>query len=475
MNERADRDPSRVDEHTARVVRAFVRSAIESLSVLPEIAEPVWEYDSALERGPDDNFRENKKRVRVLWLVLSDAWLSSVPGYRGCIERLHADPVIGGHLNRLIGTVSSAQRIEPISVLSALVYAVVDDQEHIEFSDERFNKKWTELEQFFCSDSCLVKLVAPLPGLDLPRFPLLLNSEIELDRFTEEEATRCFHIGLIRPMSMRFPVIDGKNVVGVRCVTSTPTIISEPDQSIPHAEAVAEGRFGRRPLGMQHLLVDDVLSALRLFKRADIRAAGYASWTDAYALRGGTMFQLLGQWPLFGSYALSEDEVPGLLRLWRLLEDGAGTFAFSIHRFNLAFDRGRVADRIVDLVIAAESLLLGDLDTQYRGELRYRFALRAAKFIEHPRYSQHDVFRVMRQAYDARSAIVHGGVPSETHLPEDRKAKLAPFVNAVEELVRLGLRKALAMTEDAKKLRQAEYWDGLVLSNGTARSDQRTI
>src|SRR5262249_41006290 len=143
----------------------------------------------------------------------------------------------------------------------------------------------------------------------------------------------------------------------------------------------------------------------------------------------------------------------------------AARFGFSIHRFNLAFDRGLLADRIVDLVIAAESLFLGDLGKRDRGELRFRFALRAAKYIEHPAYGKRDIFPVMRQPYDARSAVVHGGSPQETHLPNDESGKLPAFIDAVEELVRLGLRKAILMKQDGKKLRQADYWDTLVFSN----------
>jgi hypothetical protein len=173
---------------------------------------------------------------------------------------------------------------------------------------------------------------------------------------------------------------------------------------------------------------------------------------------------VLGQWPYGGRFELSEGDVPRFLELWHLLEEGAVRFGFSIHRFNLAFDRGLLADRIVDLVIAAEALFLGDLDQNYRGELRFRFALRAAKFIEQTTYSEHEVFRVMRQAYDARSAIVHGGLPKETRLPGNQSADLPTFVDAAEDLVRLALRKALSMKEDGKKLRQAEYWDTLVLS-----------
>jgi hypothetical protein len=116
------------------------------------------------------------------------------------------------------------------------------------------------------------------------------------------------------------------------------------------------------------------------------------------------------------------------------------------------------------LVIAAEALFLGDLDVQDRGELRFRFALRAAKFIEHPTYGEHDIFRVMRRAYDARSAIVHGGSQKDTRLPDNQSAELPTFIDAIEELVRLGLRKALSLKEDGKKLRQAEYWDTFLFS-----------
>ena len=124
----------------------------------------------------------------------------------------------------------------------------------------------------------------------------------------------------------------------------------------------------------------------------------------------------------------------------------------------------------MDLVIAAEALLLSDLDERYRGELRFRFALRAAKFIEHARYSEHEVFRVMRQAYDARSAIAHGGsLPKETHLPYNRSADLPTFIDMIEELVRLGLRKALSINGGGKKMRQAEYWDTLVFSKASPK------
>ena len=57
---------------------------------------------------------------------------------------------------------------------------------------------------------------------------------------------------------------------------------------------------------------------------------------------------------------------------------------------------------------------------------------------------------------------MHGGSPKETTLPDNQSATLSIFIDVVEELVRLGIRKALAMKDEGKRLRQAEYWDTLV-------------
>ena len=291
-----------------------------------------------------------------------------------------------------------------------------------------------------------------------------MNTELVLDRLTDDEVTRCYQTGVIQPISPQFPLISEEVAVGIRRTRFLPKLIRRGGEPQEPPENVDEGSFGNRPLLRDHLVIDDVLSALRLFKHTQIRSAGFASWIDSSCLNSGTSFQRLGQYPWSGKFELSEGEVPDFIELWHLLEQGSVRFGFSIHRFNLAFERGLLADRIVDLVIAAESLFLGDLNVQDRGELRFRFALRAAKFIDHQNYGERDIFRVMRQAYDARSAIVHGGSPKETRLPDNQSATLPTFIDAIEELVRLGLRKALSMKEDGKKMRQAEYWDTLVFS-----------
>jgi hypothetical protein len=450
---------------TERDLRDFVRDAVSNFAVASSNSALGLEDDTRWEQGADGHFRELKRRTRKFWPILNGEWLRLQPDYQTCVECLKSDVVIGVHLGSLVGTSMSARAFEANDILMSLMYAILDDQGPLAFTDERFHSHWVELVGFLGADRLANKIVAPLPNLLVPAFPLQLNNELALDRLTEEEVTRCYEVGVIQPVSRRFPLIYRDVSVGIRKTMYLPKLIyrgDQPPEGPPDPQD--EGSFGNRPIFQVDLAIDDVLSALRLFKRTQVRSSGFASWTDSPWLAGSTTFRALAQSRPSGKFELSDAEVPHFVELWRLLEQGAAGFAFSIHRFNLAFDRGLLADRLVDLVIAAEALLLGDLDEKYRGELRFRFALRGAKSIEHPKYSEHDVFRVMRQAYDARSAFVHGGSPNETRLPDDQSAKLPAFIDAIEDLVRLGLRKALSMKEAGKKVRQSEYWDTLVLS-----------
>ena len=68
--------------------------------------------------------------------------------------------------------------------------------------------------------------------------------------------------------------------------------------------------------------MDDLLSAMRLFKRTQVRAAGHATWTES-PWGTATSFLTQGRWPFFGGYDLTKEEIPRFLELWHLLEDGA--------------------------------------------------------------------------------------------------------------------------------------------------------
>lgn len=460
-----DQSIGSLNPQTERAVHEFVHDAVSQLSELLKDSRPEFDDYIRWESGSDGFFRERKRRVRLLVPTLSLEWVKSHRNYQACSDALKSEAIIASHLDHVVGTSLGRSRLDASHILQSLVYAMVDDEGILAFNEEKFCHTLDAWIDFFRSDRIDHKLVAPLPYLRVP-FPLRLNDEVTLDCMTDEEVTRCSHVGVIRPLS-GFPYIERQVAVGIRKSASLPKLIRRGDE--PHeALQTDEGVFGRRPVLYDHLVVDDVLSALRLFKRTRIRAAGLASWSSSHFGGGGTSYRVLGQWPYGGAFELSDNEVPSFVELWQLLEKEAEHLRFSIRRFNMAFDRGLPDDRIVDLVIAAEALFLADAE-KYQGELRFRFALRAAKFIEHPICSEREVFRLMKQAYAVRSTIVHGGSPTKISLPGNPSANLSTLIDAIEDLVRLGLCKALSM-KDGRKIRRSDYWDSLVFRDDSLRS-----
>lgn len=449
-----------------RVVREFTRQAVARVAAVSDIPIQDFEISTNWELGPDGHFRERRVRKPGLWRILQH--YQSVPGYRDAVQVLTVDPLIGSHVGRLVGTQLSATRLAADDILWSLLHAMANDEGVFEFTDECFDRKWQELLDFCEAEQILLKLVAPIPCLNTPTLPLRLNDELVIDKLSEAEVTICCQVGVLRPLRPSVPIVTSDLAVGLRKTTWTRKIIRSSNEPLPETDLMSEGSFGRRPTVVDHLAVDDVLSALRLLKEGQVRTSGYVSWVDCHWIGGGVSYTPMGHWPFIGGCGLDEDEIVPLIELWRQLEGSAGRLAFPIHRFNLAFERGLLADRIVDLVIAAESLFLSDIDVHDRGELRFRFALRAAKFIEHPSYSERELFRVMRRAYDIRSSIVHGGSPKATGLPNNDAADLLQFVDGIEELVRLALRKAIGMQERGAQLRKSEFWEAMLL-----RSDSK--
>ncbi len=75
--------------------------------------------------------------------------------------------------------------------------------------------------------------------------------------------------------------------------------------------------------------------------------------------------------------------------------------------------------------------------------MRYRLSERFAFFMEQaPNYSRRQLFDFNLQAYDVRSAIVHGDTP-EVRSPQEGVVSMDVFVDRVEELLRLALRQAI--------------------------------
>lgn len=137
----------------------------------------------------------------------------------------------------------------------------------------------------------------------------------------------------------------------------------------------------------------------------------------------------------------------------------------ALRRFNCAY-QGEFKDRLIDQMIAFESLYLG-----YDQELKYRLALRAAFLLGKDEGERTDIFNNMRKVYKLRSDIVHGN-------KEVNGQELKQIIPQTEEYLRQSIRRFLSLLSKGhslKSLRQ-ETDKGLakldenILSNGVLLS-----
>jgi hypothetical protein len=199
-----------------------------------------------------------------------------------------------------------------------------------------------------------------------------------------------------------------------------------------------------------------ILHALRIFKFGNLMLPGSVrfgeqsligilrSWTASSAPNAKSLFSK--------DYRFTTTEGNDFAVFWKDLQEARKKrfVENAIRRFGYASDRDLPDDKLVDLMIAAESLFLSDTgESKQRGELRYRLAERFAFFVcEVPGCPRRTVFRHIRNAYDVRSSIVHGDAVSEDSLKTlEGKVPIEKFVDLTEQLLRAALKKMI----DAQK------------------------
>jgi len=308
------------DPTTKQAICDLARTAVTRFSEILKEHEIRSEVEIQWKIGSDGNIRETHKFI--LAPHLTDDWLHSLAGYDECVQLLRADPVIGPHLHSLVGTLlgsrslkiddvlqsvilgmfseSSSRHFKMNDVLQSVFLEPIISQGDFRFNDDLFTRAWLSQEQFFCANGFWYKLVAPLPHLIVSNFPLKLNEEVFLDRLSDDEVTRCYQIGVIKTLTPTIRFINSQEAVGIRQRKFLRKVIRKSGDSDETGDTTNDGSFGKRPILQSHLIVNDVLLALRLFKRTKITATGSAMWSDSAWLNASTHFQIIGGWPNMG-------------------------------------------------------------------------------------------------------------------------------------------------------------------------------
>lgn len=386
--------------------------------------------------------------------------IHALPEYRECIALIRSNEAWRPQFGTLVGTAYSSMRLDEDGFLDACLSdamsAAVLGRDALAVVAERV----ASMEKFLESSELPVEVISPLMGLGADTGHIQVDNGLEIAPVDEAEVGRLYSVGLLLPAMAGFPSFVSPPSHVARATFLTPKVIGA-WETPPDTKTLAEKT--RRA----NDAIDELLGCLRLFKAGRVSLGGRATVVPSHA--GLSFHGPVGPlWPTAfqpKSYTLSSEEVRPFLGLWRELHSTgiAHTphLGLAARRFAYMGDRGRVDDQMVDLMVAAEALLLGDI-TGDRTELGFRLAIRAASYIEDPDRSKRSIFELVRAAYGMRSLLLHGREAKPATV-DGKELTLEQMVTVIEGLVRRGLCRA---TSEASK-RSARWtvdWDGLMFS-----------
>lgn len=243
-------------------------------------------------------------------------------------------------------------------------------------------------------------------------------------------------------------------------------IISIPQRKVSQAGQTRESamRSAFQEMDRVDNLAVDLITALRLLREGRVIPGQLIS---AYPEGATPSFGGTTIWTSVTSLDFFEEGSPYLLRQgddintlfrqiigWRS-NDVLNQLKIPLSRFHSGY-LGDIEERLVDQIIALESLYLGDSQ-----ELSYKLALRGSYFLGDSVETRNVIFQDIRNAYNYRNRIVHGNTPPS-------RERLRQVVPKTEEYLRQSLKKYLTLLGQGNTVRQMqrELLDNVILGGG---------
>lgn len=295
-----------------------------------------------------------------------------------------------------------------------------------DFDEPLFEDQYSLLEEDLYSDTAKIRVVAPLIGCQLDGAiclqeglaiaPMRPDDEIHYVETSSETQNR--DIGITGFPKMYAIVYD----------VCLPKRIYHADQQNDNGMEWAN-------------VMDNVITALCLFREGSFVVEGFLVTSASFFCAHTQRMRQRQRYGRGGSLHVKEADTQRFTGLFRALSSKTikshGAINMALHRFRYASERDREEDRLVDLLIAAESLFLQDGE----GELSYRLRQRVALLLGTGFDDRLKIAEDIKTAYSLRSKIVHGDGGSKRPKP------LGEIAPKIEGYLRASLQRAISLAE----------------------------
>jgi len=215
-------------------------------------------------------------------------------------------------------------------------------------------------------------------------------------------------------------------------------------------------------------LLRSLIEACRLHKKGGITPGPLtlfnlksSVWSPGTTIEASYLSNI--SWPWKPKYELRQSDVIEIVKLMRdiriyihFIPGKWNALNRALTRFDSAYD-GELEDRLIDQMIAFESLYIGD-----DKELGYKLALRTAFLLGKKKAK---IFSDMKKAYALRGQIVHGN-------REVERSTLEETIPKTEEYLRQSIRRFLLLLSQGHSLKEIRetLLDENILKNGRLTS-----
>lgn len=169
----------------------------------------------------------------------------------------------------------------------------------------------------------------------------------------------------------------------------------------------------------------DIVNSLRLVSKSPIGSSGFQM--DTHVMPFYNIGGVMGT-PTYcrppAAEQLETSSLQSARAMYKLLNavgrNKSNVAKLALSRLESADTRTSPEDRLLDLFIGFEAIVLGHLWNQgkVQGELKFRLSLTTSKYLGRNQKDSEHIYNVMRHGYDLRSSVIHGNTIDATKLSE---------------------------------------------------------
>ena len=269
------------------------------------------------------------------------------------------------------------------------------------FSPEKLIKNLYELQELISNEYHNFTLIGRLHGIKLEVDLIELESNIFLVRLDDNAINERQPL-IINSMSDKFHIIDysSSNVE----IKITSSYLITPYVELSYFDVANKAQSELR------LKLENIVRAIKLYRHGNYEVYPVSCHSQLY---NGMTYSPIVPKHIFKNISLNNADIDGLKKAFSIVktvihQDGVLERSFS--RFLIGMDESKPEERIVDFVIAWESLLLTVKKNPPQGETSYRFSINGAALLSAIDNSLEfiEMQRFMKGVYTIRSKIVHG-------------------------------------------------------------------